>query len=163
MARFRSQVREVINRNTVVSLALEQGFNAYLPVYDGGVDFILHREEDGLTRHVQLKGRWTINKKYIGRNIWVAFPSGSDWYLAPHDELVDLAEAQGFTNTDAWVASGEYSRSIMSKALVAACQPFRFERIAVVANAAAREVAQLAGETPPSASSTTVGAKPKGN
>ena len=34
MSRYRSQVREVINRNTVVSLALDQGFNAFLPVYD---------------------------------------------------------------------------------------------------------------------------------
>ena len=44
MNRFRSQVKEVINRNVVVSLALEQGFNAFLPVCDGGVDFILYRE-----------------------------------------------------------------------------------------------------------------------
>ena len=42
MSRYKSQVREVINRNTVVSLALAQGFNAFLPVYDGGVDFILY-------------------------------------------------------------------------------------------------------------------------
>jgi hypothetical protein len=38
--RHRSQIREVINRNTVVNLALEYGFNAFLPVYDGGVDFV---------------------------------------------------------------------------------------------------------------------------
>jgi hypothetical protein len=57
MNRYRSQVREVINRNTVVSRALEQGFNAFLPVYDGGVDFILYRESDGAIRKVQLKGR----------------------------------------------------------------------------------------------------------
>ena len=37
MSRYRSQIQEVINRNIVVSLALEQGFNAFLPVYDGGV------------------------------------------------------------------------------------------------------------------------------
>ena len=34
MTRFRAQIREVINRNTVVSLAMEKGFNAYLPVYE---------------------------------------------------------------------------------------------------------------------------------
>jgi hypothetical protein len=54
MNRYQSQVREVINRNTVVSLALEQGFNAFLPVYDGGVDFVLYGESDGLLRKVQL-------------------------------------------------------------------------------------------------------------
>ena len=35
MTRFRSQVREVVNRNTVVSLALEQGFNAFFPSMTG--------------------------------------------------------------------------------------------------------------------------------
>jgi hypothetical protein len=46
MSGFRGKVAEVINRNTVVSLALEQGFNAFLPVYDGGIDFILYRESE---------------------------------------------------------------------------------------------------------------------
>lgn len=92
MSRYRSQVREVINRNTVVSLALAQDFNAFLPVYDGGVDFILYRESDGLVRKVQLKGRWMIDRKYVGRDIWMAFPIGGDWYLMPHDRMVELAE-----------------------------------------------------------------------
>ena len=57
MSRYRAQVTEVINRNVVVSLALQQGFNAFLPVYDGGVDFILYRESDNTVRKVQLKGQ----------------------------------------------------------------------------------------------------------
>ena len=81
MSRFRTQIREVINRNTVVSLALDKGFNAFLPVYDGGVDFILYRESDGCVRKVQLKGRWMIDRKYIGRDIWMAFPIAGEWYL----------------------------------------------------------------------------------
>jgi hypothetical protein len=138
MSRYRSQVREVINRNTVVSLALEQGFNAYLPVYDGGVDFILYREEDGLTHKVQLKGRWIIDKKYIGRDIWVAFPNGDDWYLVPHDEMVQQGEAQGFTLTSSWIDRGAYSCPGLSKALLAACEPYRFQKIAAVVAEAAQ-------------------------
>ncbi len=57
VSRFRSQVREVINRNALVSLALAKGFNAFLPVYDGGVDFILYNESMADIRKVQLKGR----------------------------------------------------------------------------------------------------------
>jgi hypothetical protein len=38
MSRYRTQVREVANHNTVLSLALNNGCNAFLPVYDGGVD-----------------------------------------------------------------------------------------------------------------------------
>jgi hypothetical protein len=66
MSRYRSQVRDVSNRNTVVSLALEQSFNAFLPVYDGGVDFVLYREGDSLVRKVQLKSCWTTEPE-LGR------------------------------------------------------------------------------------------------
>jgi hypothetical protein len=107
MNRFRSQVREVVNRNTVVSLALEQGFNAFLPVYDGGVDFILYRESDSELWKVQLKSRWTIDRKYMGRDIWVAFPIAGDWSLMPHDKMF---AADGVTLTSSWIDNGAYSR-----------------------------------------------------
>lgn len=136
MSRYRSQIREVINRNTVVSLALAQGFNAFLPVYDGGVDFILYRETDGVLRKVQLKGRWTIDRKYVGRDIWIAFPIGTDWYLMPHDKMVAGAEADGATGSASWLVGGTYSRPRPSKALVAACAAYKFETFSdVVAEA----------------------------
>ena len=87
----------------MASLALEQGFNVFLPVYDGGVDFILYRESDGLVHKVQLKARWTIDRKYIGREIWIAFPIAGDGYLMPHDDMLASAEADGVTKTASWI------------------------------------------------------------
>ena len=110
--------------------------HAFLPVYDGGVDFVLLREGDGLIRKVQLKGRWTIDKKYEGRDLWVAFPIGTDWYLVPHDEMVALAHAQG-TKTDSWVKAGLYSIGKPAKTIIAACKPYRFRSIEAVATEAA--------------------------
>ena len=140
MSRYRSQVREVINRNTVVSLALDQGFNAFLPVYDGGVDFIFYRESDGLVRKVQLKSRWTIDRKYLDRDIWVAFPIVGDWYLMPHDEMVALAEVEGVTKTTSWIEGGAYSKSRPSKSTIAACAAYRFNPVKAVVAKAAGEV-----------------------
>ena len=137
MSRYRSQVREVINRNIVVSLALEQGFNAFLPVYDGGVDFVLYRESDGVIRKVQLKSRWMIDKKYIGRDIWMAFPINNVWHLMPHDKMLELAKGDGTTETLAWINGGAYSRPRPSAAVIAECQPYRFASIATVAAEAA--------------------------
>lgn len=137
LTRFHSQIREVINRNTIVSLALEKGFNAYLPVYDGGVDFILYREEDGLTHKVQLKSRWIIDRKYVGRGISVAFPNAADWYLVPHDIMVQQAEEAGFTKTPSWMVGGAYSCRSFSETLAAACEPYRFMSIAKVSAEAA--------------------------
>ncbi len=125
MSRYRTQVREVINRNALVSLALESGYIAYLPVYDGGVDFILYREEDGDLRKVQLKGRWYIDRKYVERDIWIAFHDRGCWYLAPHDELVKLGEQFGFTQTRSWIDVGAYSCPTPSRAMVEALAPYR--------------------------------------
>lgn len=141
MSRYCSQIREVINRNIVVSLALEQGFNAFLPVYDGGVDFILYHEESNVTRRVQLKGRWMIDRKYVGRDIWMAFPIGNDWYLMPHDEMLKFAEEDRVTQTTSWIEGGAYSRRRPSVAVIAQCAPYRFAQISEVAHRAAEDKA----------------------
>lgn len=139
MDQHRGKRIEVINRNTIVSLALQQGFNAFLPVYDGGIDFVLYRESDGALRKVQQKSRWTIDKKYVGRDIWVAFPIAGDWYLMPHDEMVASGEADGVTQTASWKDGGAYSRPRLSAAVVAQCARYRFAPIAEVASEAAAE------------------------
>jgi hypothetical protein len=138
--RNRSQIKEVINRNTVASLALAQGFNVFLPVYDGGIDFILYRESDRELRQVQLKSRWTIDKKYEGREIWIAFPIDDDWYLIPHDEMVRSA-GRGVMESQSWSRDGAYSRGKPSAAPIDQCRPYRFAPIAEVAAKAAEESA----------------------
>ena len=47
MTGLSSDAIEVINRNALVTVALNQGYNAFLPVYDNGIDLILHNEATG--------------------------------------------------------------------------------------------------------------------
>lgn len=141
MGRYRSQIREVINRNALVSLALAKGYNAFLPVYDGGIDFILYNEETGDTKLVQLKGRWNIDKKYFGRNVWIAFYAANRWYLAPHDTMVEQATAYGYTETSSWKDKGAYSSPGLSKVQLADLAPFAFDPLEVVADDAATSAA----------------------
>lgn len=134
MNRYRSQVLEVINRNALVSLALEKGYNAFLPVFDGGVDFILYREADGHVLKVQLKGRWYIDKKYVGRDIWIAFSDAGKWYIAPHDSMIAQGEAAGFTATRSWTEGGAYSCPGLSKQMLEAMSPYEFGAVAIAAS-----------------------------
>ncbi|MEM6422904.1 MAG: hypothetical protein AAF698_09965, partial [Pseudomonadota bacterium] len=62
-----AQRREVVNRNTLVNRLLADGYNAFLPAFDAGIDLIAHRETDQKLFLVQLKSRWTIGAKYVGR------------------------------------------------------------------------------------------------
>ncbi|MEM8919326.1 MAG: hypothetical protein AAGE37_10745 [Pseudomonadota bacterium] len=129
-SKYRAQVTEVINRQKLTALALEKGYNSFLPVYDGGIDFILYRE-DGAggpadLRKIQLKGRWYIDKKYEGRDIWIAFPDGDQWYIAPHDTLVEIGDDAGFTKTASWKEGGAYSCGKLSAKLSKAMEPWLF-------------------------------------
>ncbi|HTT75882.1 MAG TPA: hypothetical protein VMF50_07870 [Candidatus Binataceae bacterium] len=124
------------------SLALAQGFNAFLPVYDGGIDFVLHRERDGQLRKVQPKARWTIDRKYVDRDIWIAFPHDSSWYLVPHDQMVEEGERHCVTQTNSWIKDGSYSRTRLSAEMVKEYEPYRFAGISEVAASAAEEGAE---------------------
>jgi hypothetical protein len=141
MSRYSGQIREVINRNSLVSLALARGYNAFLPVYDGGIDFILYNEQSGDTKLVQLKGRWTIDKKYVGRNVWIAFHDDGRWYLAPHDEMVKHAAGYGYADSKSWLEGGAYTSPRLSKAQLEDLAPYAFELLEKVAETAAESVA----------------------
>ncbi|MBA37486.1 MAG: hypothetical protein CMN61_03350 [Sphingobium sp.] len=108
-----------------------------MPVYDGGVDFILYNEQTGDVRKVQLKGRWMIDKKYLSRDIWIAFHDRGHWYLAPHDELASMAADYGFTATSSWIDGGAYSCPRLSKHMLKDMEPFKFETLEEVSEEAA--------------------------
>ncbi len=54
-----------------------------------GADFIANHIDGMDFLKVQLKGRLTINRKYVGKNIYIAFRHRDDTYLYPHDEVKD--------------------------------------------------------------------------
>lgn len=108
---FRGSPDELINRHEFLRPFIIAGFVPYLPEFDVGIDFILSRESDHAILRVQLKSRWTVDKKYFARKVWVAFPSGSPrkWYLAPHDWMVTHGK-------DAHGATVSWERGLYHKA-----------------------------------------------
>ena len=113
MAAITGQQIEFANRSRLVSRLFELGFEVFVPIIDTGVDLAAYRAEDKALRLIQLKTRWTIDRKYFGRDIWIAFPAErvGEWYLAPHDEMVSLGEARGYCATSSWKDRGLYHMS----------------------------------------------------
>lgn len=122
-----SAIIEAVNRSKLSALALGNNWMVYHPEADvGGVDLvIIHMETDEL-RKIQLKSRWTIDKKYEGKNIWVAFPYEKFWYMRRHDEMVELAHEFGYANTDSWKIKGTYNIPQMGKDLALKMDKWRF-------------------------------------
>ncbi len=77
-------------RGPVVSLVSTHEVNA---IFDGdrlandwnGADFLAHHMVTGETLKIQLKGRVSIAKKYIGKDLWIVCPLEDRWLAIPHD------------------------------------------------------------------------------
>ncbi len=108
-----SRVVEYANRNRLAELLLRDGFGVFVPLIDTGIDMIAHHEKTREIRLIQQKSRWTIDKKYHGRDLWVAFPDATFWYLVPHDHLVETAH-ESLADTISWRDRGLYHRSPLS-------------------------------------------------
>ena len=112
--------KEVYNFQKSAALLADYGFNCIKLTDDWlGADFLAYRFDGKTTLRVQLKSRLTIDRKYMGQDLWMNFQCRGTWYLVPHDTLVDLVgEATNWLNTSSWVEHHAYSSRSPSLALL---------------------------------------------
>lgn len=88
-----SKAKEMYNFQKVSAKLADYGFTTMWLNNDWqGADFIAVHI-DGITDlKVQLKGRLSFNKKYIGKNIYICFIEDSEIYVYPHDLVLEQIE-----------------------------------------------------------------------
>ena len=111
--------KENFNFQKVASTLADYGFNCIRLSDDWqGADFIACHIDGNSFVKIQLKGRLTFQKKYNGKNIYIAFNQDGKWYLYPHDELQKEVLRCGFMKgTRAWDENGAFSFPRLSKKL----------------------------------------------
>jgi len=106
---MKNQIKEAITRCSMQAHLMRQGWMVYSPAADvGGVDWIAINQITEELRKVQQKERFLINKKYVGKNIWLCVETSGKVYLTPHDILMQTDQGQQAQTTKSW-AKGEYS------------------------------------------------------
>lgn len=112
--------KEVYNFHKVAAALAEYGFNCIRLSDDWqGADFLAYHKDGRDTLKVQLKSRLTIDKKYIGRDLYVVFPIKESWCLVSHDALVDLVrDLTNWLDTVSWKDKGIYHSDSPSAALL---------------------------------------------
>lgn len=103
-----AKAKEMYNFHKVSSVLADYGFTTMWLTNDWkGADFIaVHL--DGVTDiKVQLKGRLSFDKKYVGKNLYICFIEGGDVYLYPHDLILRQVEQK--ISDKKWIATGSYS------------------------------------------------------
>lgn len=103
--------KENYNFQKVAGELADYGYNC-LRLNDDwqGADFLACHINGNTFLKVQLKGRFTIDSKYLGRNIHIAFLDGDDCYVYPHDTVLEAVLSLNIINgSHAWTQTGAYS------------------------------------------------------
>ena len=109
-----AKAKEMYNFQKFSSILADYGYTTMWLNNDWeGADFIAVHIDGATTLKIQLKGRFSFSKKYMGKNILIAFIENEKYYIYPHDELLELLN---FTKTDkTWLDHGKWSSPRLSK------------------------------------------------
>ena len=121
-----SKQKEIYNFQKLAAILADYGFNCIKLADDWlGADFLAYHKDGTDTLQVQLKGRLTIDKKYMHKNLHIAFPFKDSWCLIPHDELVTLVKSNtNWLNTSSWLEKGNYHSISLNSDLLNAVQQY---------------------------------------
>lgn len=96
-----SRQKENHNFQKVAARLADYGYNCLRLSDDWqGADFIACHVDGDTILKVQLKGRLTIDRKYLGKSIHIAFFHGQDCYIYDHDAFVSHLEQNGLIGAD---------------------------------------------------------------
>lgn len=103
--------KENYNYQKVAAFLADYGFVSMRLSDDWqGADFISQHINGKTLLRVQLKGRMCIDKKYIGKDLYICFCEKDSWYLVHHDEFHDWAKTNtSIFSTHSWKVNGNYS------------------------------------------------------
>lgn len=108
-SKLNSRQKENYNFHKVASKLADYGFNSMRLNDDWeGADFIAINDKEMIK--VQLKGRFSIDKKYLGKNLFIAFIEQDKVKIYFHDEAVNIAP-NNIINSKSWKENGLYNWS----------------------------------------------------
>ena len=129
-ADLNSRQRENYNFHKLAAVLADYGFTAIRLSDDWeGADFLAAHVDGETLLRVQLKGRLSFYEKYVGKGLHVGFPSGNDWYLYPHDDvLATVLDATTIGETASWQKHGGYSFPGLSAQMRDLLEPYRLHQ-----------------------------------
>ena len=102
-----SKQKENYNFHKVSSKLADYGFNSMRLNDDWeGADFISINKDEMIK--VQLKGRFTIDKKYIGKDIYISFLEDENVKIYKHDDALEVIP-ENVKISKSWSKVGNYS------------------------------------------------------
>jgi len=109
--------QENYNFQKLASRLADYGYNCLRLSADWqGADLIALRIDDTFIK-VQLKSRLSVDRKYNGKEMYIAFRQNHQWYVYPHDKLQHELLEMGLMSGTEWKEKGIYTRGVLSNRL----------------------------------------------
>lgn len=108
--KLNAKQKERYNYQKVSAVLADYGFIT-IPLSDdwNGADFLAVPIQGDVLK-IQLKGRLTFMKKYLGKGLHICFRDENSWFLYPHDEfLAQVSLDSSIQDTESWRDEGAYS------------------------------------------------------
>jgi hypothetical protein len=117
-AKLNGEQIEALSLFETLPVFVANGFVPCTPLFDVGIDLLAFKEQSNrqdVTLKIQAKSRFTLSKKYFGRNIWMLFLNAPkngarDCFLCPHDQMIEMVDGE-MKESDSWVNKGGYSQT----------------------------------------------------
>lgn len=118
--------KEIYNFQKISAYLADYGFNCIKLSDDwNGADFLAYHPNEKDTLRVQLKSRITIDRKYMNKELHIAFPVENGWCLINHDSLVTvIQETTNWLESKSWLENGKYHSATLNKQLSNLLKPF---------------------------------------
>jgi hypothetical protein len=108
-----AKAKEMYNYQKASAKLADYGFTTMWLNNDWqGADFIAIHVDGVTTIKIQLKGRLSFSKNYIGKDIFICFITDEEVYLYPHDLILKKIEHRIADNT--WNTRGKWSAPMLT-------------------------------------------------
>lgn len=132
-----SPQQETYNFHKIAARLADYGFNC-IPLNDDwlGADFLASHVDGKTFLKVQQKGRFEVNKKYFGKDLYIAFrhKKTDNVYVYPHDlirqKLIEWGKEKGkLVDTESW-KRGSFHWESPTKEHLKLLEPYKFVNLA---------------------------------
>lgn len=128
-SQLNSRQKEIYNYQKLSAILADYGFITHRLTDDWqGADLIAQHIDGETFLKIQLKGRLSFNKKYVGKEIYISFRSGQGiWYLFNHDAILNrlINEENVIKGTISWDEEGAYTFPKLSGKLREMLKPYK--------------------------------------
>ena len=122
-----SEQTEAINRALLEIELIKAEWVPLWPTVASGIDLGAYQPKSGEFRPIQLQERMTLDRKYMGRGLWLAWPTEDrGFYWMPHDDLMKEFVKNTSPNSESWQQSGgHYTLPKLSSSWIEFLEPHR--------------------------------------